>query len=68
MKVEFKSNNITSLTDWKENVFVGKKDKHWAVGRGSYSLAVFVMNKNGFKKRNEYVNAVIGTKAIFEKA
>src|SRR5690554_4499967 len=68
MKVEFKSKNITSLTDWKEKVFVGKKDKHWAVGRSAYSLADFVMNKNGFKKINEYVDAVIGTKAIFEKA
>ena len=68
MIVQYKGENIASLTDWKEKVFVGKKAKHWDKGRSAYSLADFVMNKNGIKKINEYVDTVIGAKAIFEIA
>jgi hypothetical protein len=60
MKVEFKGNTITNLIEWERFVFSGKKAKHWKEGRSAFSLADFVINKNGKQKISELVADQIG--------
>ena len=48
-KIRVKNKEISSLKDW-ENAFNG--GKLWKKGRSAYSLADFMLNRNGIKTRN----------------
>lgn len=60
MKVEYNESAIANLTEWEHFVFSGKKAKHWKEGRSAFSLADFIINKNGEQKISELVADQIG--------
>ena len=47
-KIRVKNKEISSLKDW-ENAFNG--GKLWKKGRSAYSLADFMLNRNGIKTK-----------------
>ena len=49
-KIRVKNKEISSLKDW-ENAFNG--GKLWKKGRSAYSLADFMLNRNGIKTITE---------------
>lgn len=59
MEVQFKGHTISSLSEWERVVFTGKKKIHWKKGRSAYSLADFVINKNGVKEIEKIIATII---------
>ena len=52
-KIRVKNKEISSLKDW-ENAFNG--GKLWKKGRSAYSLADFMLNRNGIKTITEILD------------
>jgi hypothetical protein len=67
MHIQFKGKNITNLAEWKNFIFVGKKEKHWKAGRSAYSLADFIINHNGLKEIEKILSSVILEPFVFDK-
>ena len=59
---------ITKLEDWAELYAAGNKAKHWKPGRSAYSIAEYVINRNGFSKIAERVSEVLEDEIYLEKA
>ena len=55
MRIEYRGNVITNLSEWRDFVYVGKKAKDWIDGRSSPSLVEFIINNNGEQKIIELV-------------
>jgi hypothetical protein len=70
MRIEYKGNTISNLTDWERFAFSGKKAKHWAEGEGrsAYSLADFIINNDGEERITELVSAQINEKFTLDLA
>jgi len=59
-----KSETITKLNDWSKEI----QPKDWVEGRSAYSLADFILNKNGADKIRDVVENLLKDDVIFEKA
>lgn len=64
-----KGKEINNLNDWKNFIFnEPKKKKHWKRGRSAYSIADFMMNKNGEKVITDLVSDLLKEKVTLKKA
>lgn len=63
-----KGNLITSMEDWAKLYTAGNKAKHWKPGRSAYSIAEYVINRNGLNRIAERVSEVLEEGVAFEKA
>jgi len=68
MKIKFNGKTISNIKDWEKEVFSGKKKIHWKVGRSAYSLADFIINKNGKVDIKKEIIKVIGVDLTFNIA
>lgn len=46
LTITVRNKEVSTLKDW-ENAF--NDEKHWKEGRSAYSLADFILNRNGLK-------------------
>jgi hypothetical protein len=58
---------ITSIEDWAEFYAAGNKAKHWKPARSAYSIADYVLNRNGLKSIAYRVSDVIDDVIEFDK-
>lgn len=68
MRIEFKGNAISNLAEWENYAFSGKKALHWKEDRSAFSLADFIINKNGKQKIIELVADQINEKFTLDLA
>ena len=69
MKIEYKGTPVRSIIDWEKIVFKSEnKKKHWESGRSDYSLADFILNKNGVELIKSEVVEVLKEDVIFDVA
>ena len=61
-------NLITSMENWANIYSAGNKAKHWKPGRSAYSIAEYVINRNGLQRIAERVSQVLDEEVTFEKA
>ena len=62
-----KNTLIASIEDWAEIYASGNKAKHWKPGRSAYSIAEYVMNRNGLDRIADRVGEVLDEVVEFEK-
>jgi hypothetical protein len=63
------ANLIENIKDWENYIFKAtKKEKHWKVGRSAYSIADFMMNKDGEKILKDLISDLLSEEVVFEKA
>ncbi len=60
MNIEFKGHTISTLDEWRERVFTGKKIKHWKAGYSAYSLADFILNRDGLNTVYQLIASALG--------
>lgn len=64
-----KGNEINNLKEWEHYIFKEtKKEKHWKQGRSAYSIADFMMNKNGEKVITDLVSDLLKEKVSLMEA
>ncbi len=69
MKIEYRNLEIKNIDDWKNAAFTsGKKRKHWKKYRSSYSLADFILNRNGISRLETMLSDALQTKVVLDKA
>ena len=54
---------INSLADWSTI----HNPKHWVRGRSAYSVAEFILNRNGARRLSQHVSEVLGESVTFHK-
>jgi hypothetical protein len=67
MNIEFNGKAITNIKEWKNTVFIGKKEKHWQPGRSAHSLADFIINRGGVQQITDMVTLIINETFVLEK-
>ena len=55
---------ISSISDWS----TVQDPKHWVRGRSAYSLAEFILNRDGVRLLSRAISAVLGESVEFHKA
>ncbi len=69
MKIEYRNTEIKTMDDWQKAAFgSGKKGRHWKENRSAYSLADFILNRNGAAELESMLSNVLNTKVTLEKA
>jgi len=68
MTIEFKGKTISNIVEWEKEIFSDAKKMHWKVGRSAYSLAEFIINKNGEHTIIDEVSKIIGESLILDNA
>lgn len=59
---------IQNIKEWKEHFFNKEKEMHWVKGRSAYSIADFMMNRNGEKTITDIVSQILNEEIILEIA
>lgn len=69
MRIEYKGTLVKNIIDWGKIIFKSEnKKKHWELGRSAYSLADFILNKNGVELIKSEVVEVLKEDVIFDVA
>lgn len=69
MRIEDSSGKeISSMEDWAKIYASPQKSVHWKKGRSAYSLAEFILNRDGSKRLSERIEQAIGQKVELSKA
>ena len=67
--VDSQGKEISNLEQWRSGVFDGtSKTRHWKKGRSAYSLAKFIMTRNGAAYLEERISSVLSRQATLEQA
>jgi len=61
-------NEIKTMTDWAQLYSAGNKAKHWKAGRSAYSIADYIITRNGLTSIADRVGSVLNAGVIFKKA
>lgn len=65
--VNYDDDEISTLEEWREHfVKRTKKPEHWKKGRSAYSLADFILNRNGLVFLASRVSSVLSERVAFE--
>lgn len=59
-----KGEEVASMEQWAGCI----RAAHWKPGRSAYSLADFIMNRNGTKVLDERISSVLGQPVVLERA
>jgi hypothetical protein len=57
---------ICNLEEWKNQFFKNEKEMHWVKGRSAYSIADFMINKNGEKSITDVLSLILKEKVALE--
>ncbi len=69
MKIEYRGAELKTMEDWYNAAFVtGKKGRQWKEHRSAYSLADFILNKNGQAQIEAILSEVLTEEFELEKA
>ena len=63
--VDYHGRAISTLEEWERHF---NSSKHWKKGRSAYSLADFILNRNGAAHLESRVSSVLSEEVIFERA
>ena len=63
--VDYHGREISTLEEWERHF---NSSKHWKKGRSAYSLADFILNRNGEAHLESRVSSVLSEEVIFERA
>ena len=64
MEITNKNNQpIKNINDWKKEI----PQKDWVEGRSAYSLADFILNRNGLEKIKAILQEILKEEIVFEK-
>lgn len=67
MKIEYKSTAINNIDEWENLIFSDKKKKHWKVGRSAYSIADFILHKDGASFIENRVSGILNEDITIDK-
>lgn len=62
--VDYHGREISTLEEWERHF---NSSKHWKKGRSAYSLADFILNRNGAAYLEYRVSSVLSEEVIFER-
>lgn len=69
MRTEFRGQRISNLSEWYNRIFdKPSKRKHWKKGRSAYSLAEFIMERNGAAYLETRASTVLSQRVKFEQS
>ena len=63
--VDYHGREISTLEEWERHF---NSSKHWKKDRSAYSLADFILNRNGAAHLESRVSSVLSEEVIFERA
>ena len=67
--VDSQGRTISNLSEWRSRIFDGtSKEKDWKKGRSAYSLAEFIMDRNGTAYLEKRLSSVLSEHVSLEQA
>ena len=67
--IDSRGQQISNLTEWRSRIFDGtSKEKDWKKGRSAYSLAEFIVNRNGASYLEKRMSSVLSQHVELEQA
>lgn len=67
MKIEYRDKTITNLSEWKNIIFPGMNHPQWKIGLSAYSLADYIINKNGAEALKAQMSILVNEEVTLER-